>query len=244
VPPLSTVQSLPEGTLNLGDLNLHVAVPIVNKAGRGTPLTYTLGFDSDVWTPVTNGTWTPAFNWGWTTETDAFTGYVTYQASPQQCAYGNSYPPQMYNFTLYENFIYYDQFGAAHLINMEPLEYPTGLPCGPNYPSSNSATAQDGSGLTLYASDSYGGTPSAAVVFRSGAHITPPVYLAGSAAANGAGTFVDPNGNEITTSGSTYTDTLGVAELSVGGSATPASPLTLSYPGPGDLVPKNWPITE
>jgi hypothetical protein len=124
VPPLSTVQSLPEGTLNLGDLNLHVAVPIVNKAGRGTPVTYTLGFDSDVWTPVTNGTWTPAFNWGWTTETDAFTGYVTYQASPQQCAYGNSYPPQMYNFTLYENFIYYDQFGAAHLINMEPLQYP------------------------------------------------------------------------------------------------------------------------
>jgi hypothetical protein len=27
VPPLSTVQTLPEGVLNLGDLNLHVAVP-------------------------------------------------------------------------------------------------------------------------------------------------------------------------------------------------------------------------
>ena len=232
MPPLSTVQSLPEGTLNLGDLNLHVAVPIVNKAGRGVPLTYTLGFDSDVWTPVTNSTWEPAFDWGWTTETDAFTGYVTYQTSPQQCAYGTSYPPQMYNFTLYENFIYYDQFGAAHLINMEPLQYPTGLPCGPNYPSSNSASAQDGSGLTLYASDNYG-TPSATVAARSGAHISPPVYLAGSAAANGAGAFVDPNGNEITTNGSTFTDTLGVAELSVGGSGTPASPLTFSYPGPG-----------
>src|SRR5437588_11215956 len=67
-PPFGSFGGGPFDTVNLGNLNVHLAVPVLHKAGRGTPFTYDLTYDSSVWTPVTaSGTtqWTPVFNWGW-----------------------------------------------------------------------------------------------------------------------------------------------------------------------------------
>jgi hypothetical protein len=221
VPPLSTVQSLPEGVLNLGDLNLHVAVPIVNKAGRGTPLTYTLGFDSDVWTPTTNGTsgsWAPSPTWGWTAETDAATGYILYSASTNECAYGQYPDLQYYRWTTYSAIEYVDASGQVHTYSngyvFNPPSPPLGVPCGPSGPSSY--TGSDGQ-FTLTASDTSGGV-SFSALSSGGALFDPPAYQYGQHIANGSGSVTDANGNILSISGSAFTDT--------------------------DLVPKNWPITE
>jgi len=40
-------------TFNPGRLNVHFVVPILNKAGRGMPFTYSLSYDSSVWYPLT-----------------------------------------------------------------------------------------------------------------------------------------------------------------------------------------------
>ena len=58
----------PFDTVNLGNLNVHFAIPVFNKAGRGTPFSYSWGYDSSVWYPVTsNGvtSWVHLSNWGW-----------------------------------------------------------------------------------------------------------------------------------------------------------------------------------
>src|SRR5439155_16423742 len=59
---------------------------------------------------------------------------------------------------------------------------------------------------------------------------------------SGAFTFTDANGNNNTASvasgTTTFTDTLGVAALTISGSGTQASPLVFKYPGPdGTLQP-------
>lgn len=42
----------PFDTVNLGNLNVHFAIPVVHKAGRGMAFTYDLSYDSSVWTVV------------------------------------------------------------------------------------------------------------------------------------------------------------------------------------------------
>src|ERR1700693_1453063 len=74
----------PFDTVNLGNLNVHFAIPVLHKAGRGMAFTYDLSYDSSIWTPVTNSgvtQWTPATNWGWRGATEARTGYLSYQTS-------------------------------------------------------------------------------------------------------------------------------------------------------------------
>ncbi len=228
VPPLSTVQSLPEGALNLADLNLHLAIPIVNKAGRGTPLTYTLGFDSDVWTPVTNGKWAPSPTWGWTAETDAATGYVLYSAQSYQCVYGQYPNLQYYNWTQYSGFEYVDTSGQVHNYTGYVLDPPSG-PCGPSGPSSYSGS--DGQ-FTLSVAEGYGGL-SFSALSTSGVLYNPPGYQYGNHVSNGVGSVTDTNGNILSINGSTFTDTLGVSELSISGAGTPASPVSYAVAGGG-----------
>src|SRR5215469_2491574 len=63
----------PFDSLNLGNLNNHVVIPIRHKAGRGLAFSYDLTYDSDIWYPTTvNGvkTWQPLSSlqggyWGW-----------------------------------------------------------------------------------------------------------------------------------------------------------------------------------
>src|SRR5678815_407923 len=63
----------PFDTVDLADLNVHFEIPVVSKAGRGMPFTYSLSYDSTVWYPVGvsgNQNWQPVLNWGWRGSTE------------------------------------------------------------------------------------------------------------------------------------------------------------------------------
>ena len=66
-------------TINLGNLDVNLVIPILQKQGRGIPFVFNLTYDSSlVWLPVTTGsstTWTPQRGWGWPVPVSAV-GYV------------------------------------------------------------------------------------------------------------------------------------------------------------------------
>lgn len=79
-PPFASFGGGPFDTVNLGNLNVHFAIPLIHKAGRGLPFNYDLSYDNSVWYPVglsPNQNWQPVFNWGWRAQTEMTTGYVT-----------------------------------------------------------------------------------------------------------------------------------------------------------------------
>jgi hypothetical protein len=81
-PPFGSFGGGPFDTVNLGNLNVHFAIPVIHKAGRGMPFTYDLSYDSSIWSPVNSSgtsTWTPVPNWGWRGVTEITTGYVSIQ---------------------------------------------------------------------------------------------------------------------------------------------------------------------
>ncbi len=81
-PPYSSLGGGPFDVVNLGNLNVHFAVPVLHKEGRGQSFTYDLSYDNSVWYPVTTGgttTWTPVTNWGWRGQTEVATGYLAYK---------------------------------------------------------------------------------------------------------------------------------------------------------------------
>ena len=68
----------PFDVVDLANLNVHFEIPVVNKAGRGMPFTYSLSYDSAVWYPVGvsgNQSWQPVLNWGWRGSTEIAVGY-------------------------------------------------------------------------------------------------------------------------------------------------------------------------
>ena len=90
-PPFSSSTSAggPEA-IDLANLNVHLDIPVLNKAGRGTNFTYDLGYDSSIWYPVGkagNQVWTPVYNWGWRAITEMATGYVSMSGSEYTCTY-------------------------------------------------------------------------------------------------------------------------------------------------------------
>ena len=86
-------------SVNLGSLNVHLDVPVVNKAGRGMPFTYTLSYDSSVYYPNA-ATWTPVTNWGWRGVTEVETGYLDYKETSIQC------DQNFDRYWTYTNFVY------------------------------------------------------------------------------------------------------------------------------------------
>jgi hypothetical protein len=79
-PPFGSFGGSPD-VINLSNLNSHITIPFVNKAGRGVSFTYDLSYDSAIWYPVGSSgsqTWTPVYNWGWRAQTETSSGYVSY----------------------------------------------------------------------------------------------------------------------------------------------------------------------
>src|SRR5713226_9087416 len=105
-PPFGSFGGGPFDTVNLASLNVHFEVPVIHKAGRGTPFSYDLSYDSLVWKPVGvsgSQTWQPASNWGWQARWVGAVGYVSALFSSQLCSdlngnYGTNY--------IYSNFVY------------------------------------------------------------------------------------------------------------------------------------------
>ena len=67
LPPFSSATPSTFDSVSNANLNVMFAIPIQNKAGKGMPFIYSLGYNSAVWSPYNaNGqrVWTPAANWG------------------------------------------------------------------------------------------------------------------------------------------------------------------------------------
>jgi len=65
-PPFGSFGGGPDIVDN-SNLNLHFAIPVVNRRGRGLPFYYILSFASSVWSPKNSSgasTWTHVGNWG------------------------------------------------------------------------------------------------------------------------------------------------------------------------------------
>ncbi len=214
-PPFGSFGGGPFDTVNLANLNTHFAIPVVSKAGRGMPFNYTIVYDSSVWYPVgTSGSqvWTPVANFGWAGQTQISTGYVTYFASQTECFDGQ----QKWSAPTALNFVYHDSFGAIH-------SFVTGVLGGCNGTEATVA-ATDGSGYTIQAGVGLGN-----IFTRAGQTIIPPLN-----SSSGSATATDRNGNQITVSGSTFTDTLGTTALTVAGQGSNTSPLQFQYTAPNN----------
>ena len=216
-PPFGSYGGGPD-IINLANLNAHLTIPIVQKAGRGTNFTYYLNLDSSVWYPVGSSgsqTWQPN-GLPATAQYGSSAGHTYFQTVRVQCPNPN-YPPTLPK-TLpswyFTNYVYVDVYGVGHPFNI------TWENDGCQVTGAVQATATDGSGYTMLVNSS--GVPS--VTARSGSLFSPP-----TATGTGAASMTDANGNEITESSSgVITDTLGTTALTIAGS----SPTTFTYTAP------------
>jgi len=199
--------------VNIGNLNVHFQIPIVNKAGRGTGFQYNIVYDGLLWAPsdaLGNSYWTPDVGWGFHGQVngqvvDGFAGHVTYDRTSVRCY---TEFPDYYLVTSMSNFEYHDEFGQTHEMNWS---YDG---CQESFVGDG--TSSDGSGYTmigqLTVADRYGNKRQ--VPFRGGTN----------------GSMTDTNGNQITANGDgTFTDTLGVIALSITGAANASDPRVFTY---------------
>lgn len=202
-------------TINIGNLNVHLAVPVINKPGRGLPFYYDLSYDGLVWTPalVSGSTvWTMAPSAGWRGVTEIATGYVSYNYSVthQRILGGNGGPTQICYVYNYSNFVYHDPFGVPHAF---PIFLQNESQCQEDSTSSGSAVAVDGSGYTMNVTN----YTNVQMVGKDGRSFTPPLNTS-----SGSASAVDLNGNVVSVNSSgVFTDTLGLSALTVssGGSS-------------------------
>lgn len=240
-PPFSSLGGGPFDVVNLGNLNVHFAIPVLHKAGRGMPFAYDLVYESSIWTPVTSGStssWNPAFNWGWKGGLSgaAVSGYVSYFFEQLSPCYGIT-GGEIYNYQ-FSNFVYHDPWGLTHTLAGQITTASVSIPPNdtygcPAYNYSISGTTTDGSGLQ-YSMSSTTQSPtrltSGTITTRGGTVLSPP--LGGAA---GSANITDRNGNEITADGAgNFYDTLSgsTAVLTVTGSGTPSSPMKFTYTAP------------
>jgi RHS repeat-associated protein len=211
-PPFGSFAGGPD-VVNLGNLNAHLTIHVINKPGRGTNFTYDLSYDSSVWYPVTSG---GATTWhrltGWTTASPPVMGYATYQITgPFTCRFFQETQWVTEGYYKYTNWIYVDSLGTAHAM-IGGIQDGGAPDCGPS--DTNVLATNDGSGYKLSVPDETLYNTVGAVGLLNG------------------GTFTDRNGNKVTQSGTTFTDTLGTTALTVTGSGMPSSPKVLTFTPP------------
>lgn len=226
-PPFGSFGGGPFDTVNLGNLNVHFAIPVLHKAGRGMPFTYDLSYDGSVWTPVVSGgvtQWQPANNWGWTGSTGVATGYMTSSTTTTTCwSFNGSMRYPSGTSTRTSNFVYHDAFGVSHAFSGNTV-YETGT-CGSTLTGITSSLATDGSGYTLAVPP---GGQDGTITSRGGRVAAPPLGF------SGAGTVTDANGNQITVnSNGQFFDTLSsTTPVLTVSSAAPPTATTFTYTAP------------
>jgi RHS repeat-associated protein len=224
-------------TVNNANLDVHFQIPVVSKAGRGLPFHYILSYDNSVWSPLSasgSTAWTPALNWGWTNLSEGLPGQITYKIMTDKCMVRSGGLTGWYPYPYYIFGPYVDSANVSH--NAIAMTTPGSTQCGVQPIESATSTATEGSGYTVVVTDLL----SATVYTRSGVNLNPPLSV--STSFNSVVT--DTNGNQITSSTSsgttTYTDTLATTALTVSGSGTPSSPVTLTYTGGTGAVTVNY----
>ncbi len=242
IPPFSSIGGGPFDQINLGNLNVHFAIPVIHKAGRGVPFNFDLTYDSSIWTPenvsgvtewVPNTYW-PNTNWGWSSTPLTIVGYLssatTSQTQRLKCA-GGFGSETTYTTT---NFVYVDLHQGRHPFPGSTSYVTAGGGCGNGiiqYGSSVNAVSTDGSGLQM----AYCYNPAQCTVEGSTVTNRLGVVLWNSASPYG-GYVDDTNGNGIDVNPNTgqFFDTLSgtTPVLTQAGSATPTSPVTYTYTAP------------
>jgi YD repeat-containing protein len=211
--PYGSFDTVGNDTIDRGSLNVHFAIPVVNKAGRGIGFSYQLVYDSLVWSPVDAtgvATWTPSPGFGLHGElNEGLEGYISYFQRTLKC-----YPPDGGSFYwdyVDQNYVYHDPFGVSHAFAYTYNDC-TGTTTG-------TGAATDGSGF------SFDGN---VVTSPDGKQINAPFN-----SQTGSGTITDANGNYISNHGNgTFTDTLGKTALTITGSGTASSPRQFQYSTP------------
>jgi len=237
-PPFDTYGGGPFDMVDLGSLTVNFSIPVLHTAGRRTPFSYDISYNSQVWSPVTiSGTkqWRPADAFGWTNISGAGTGgYITYAVSYNSgtCPVNPPYGYGPWSQTTYSNFVYHDSLGFTHPFGYSAIytQSPGGGSCPPpgaQPPGTVWSGALDRSGFTLYAGPPNGSSISAYLVTASGATVYPPLTTGPPTGASWSSP--DANGNLISESGGTWTDTLGNQLALVG---TPPNNTTISYIAP------------
>ncbi len=219
--PFGSFSGGPFDIVNNQDLNVHFAIPVLNKAGRGLPFNYSDGYDSTIWS-IQNSAWTPANQWGWPVGGFAPSfGYVYYDVTQGSCISGGQ--TYYYNIYSYWNFAQPSNPGYITPFSFTLSDASVGTPCTGAPPYSATATATDGSGVTISAT----AQPSATIYYPSGNTLSPSLYWGGNPT-----TLTDTNGNQISgtvPSNRIITDTLGTTAITAQGQGTPSSPVTFQY---------------
>ena len=139
-------------TINLANLNAHLTIPVLQKAGRRIPFSYDITYDSSVWQAV-GGIWEPtnAGSFGW-----SYSAVGSLVAVSSSSGYCYTYYPPPYGYiptgewsTAVLAFI--DRLGTSHVFPGEFwADAGTCSSSGSNsWGYSGGATVLDGSGYTL-----------------------------------------------------------------------------------------------
>jgi hypothetical protein len=241
VPPFQSWGGGPFDNVNLGNLSVRFTIPVLHKAGRGTPFAYDISYNgAQLWSPVTsNGTtqWQPANAFGWSnTSGGGMGGYVSYYTTTTSGTCPIDPPTQLGTYTevSYSSFVYHDQYGFSHYLNTL-ADYMTTTGCtsppdGPTPTTAETSLTDDGTGYTFSVGPATANSISGYLVTRSGTTIY-PLFISGPPAGS-SWSSTDSNGNVISESAGSWTDTLGTQVLALAGSGTPSSPTTLTYVAP------------
>lgn len=216
----------PFDAVNLANLNTHFSIPIFTKPGRGMPFVFYINYDNSVWYPVTSGnttSWQYVSNWGWQARGNTVVGYVTATTTPGFCYDTSTQPPTQVATTVYTYKTYNDGRGTSHsfpanaqLTDLSPCDRQPAVP--PSF------TSNDGSGITI---TMQAGDPLVGVTPRGGGIMVVPAMY-GSGQGQNSTTSTDSNGNYISYSGTTFTDTLGKQVLAISGT----NPVLYTYTNP------------
>jgi hypothetical protein len=155
VQPLGSVAGGPE-TINLGNLNIHWAFPVFSRSGRGNSFSYVLTYDNSIFQPLASGSttaWTPTTNFGWRGQTEIATGYIAEKSTNQTCYLSGTH--DLGGFTTRTTYAYHDPFGVTHAFGgwRVVVDNEGAANCPPESDPSYSATANDGSGYSIYQDD-------------------------------------------------------------------------------------------
>lgn len=228
-PPFNSFGGGPFDLLNLGNLNVHFSIPIINKPGRGIPFAYSLGYDSSIWTPTTSSgttSWSPNSTWGWQSQTDGATGYLvvtSWTGTSTFCTINGVRVHELLSSWTWSGFV--DRLGTFHHVpGLSFTQY-----CNTNV--GTSGTADDGSGYVVAVGQT--APPQVTVTARNGA-----TWNMSATLRNAASSGTDANGNQVTTqvSGSitNFFDTLSSTSAVLSVSGTAPNPVKYTYASPNN----------
>jgi RHS repeat-associated protein len=219
-PPFGSFSGGPD-IVNNANLDVHLQIPILAKAGRGLPFSFSLSYDNSVWFPeMADGymVWAalprPLLNWDVGLPLLGPAGSASYTAGSALCTSNRSAQTN-------SNFGYTDPSGTFHSFKIVTRKGNDECPAMPN----GTATAQDGSGYTMSVTNY-----TQITVYDPSANTIIPF-----SAVTGLGSVTDPNGNVVSASLSgttaTFTDSLGMTVLTISAPGGGAS-TTYTYTGP------------